>query len=200
LALDSVTPENPGDVARLVQAKRVGDALPVLLSRAGQSRLLRVELEGTPEYEDRLRLAFVGRPAPEIAGVTTFQGETSSLGEVRGHVVVVEFWASWCGPCRFVSPVLDQWYRSYRPRGAEVIGITVDPPAEGVEIARHTGMSYTLAHDPAGRTTRSYLASQVPMLVLIDKRGLVRDVVVGTAKKRLEALEQELVRLLEEPA
>jgi len=199
LSIDGLPVQGPTDVATAVQKRRVGAALPLTFLRAGASRLVRVDLEGMPEFEDRIRLAFVGRPAPEIAGVTTFQGETSALSEVRGQVVVLEFWASWCGPCRLVSPTLDRWHRLYKPQGAEVIGITVDAPAEGAEVARHTGMSYTLAHDPAGRATRTYLASQVPMLVLIDKHGVVRDVMVGASPTRLADVEKLLQALLEEP-
>ncbi|HSC88989.1 MAG TPA: redoxin domain-containing protein [Polyangiaceae bacterium] len=198
LSLDGRVPVAPVDVSTLVQERAPGSSLGVLVERAGAQRLLRVDLEGMPEFEDRVRLAFIGRQAPEIAGVTTFQGETSALADVRGRVVVVEFWASWCGPCRFVSPTLDRWYRDYRPRGAEVIGITVDSPSEGAEVAQRLGMSYTLAHDPSGRTTRSYLANQVPMIVLIDRRGVVRDVMVGSSKERLDAFERALVGLLGE--
>ena len=200
LTIDGAVLTDPGDVYSLVVQKRVGDSVPVVFMRNGSSKLVRVELEGTPEAEDRLRLTLVGRPAPEIAGVTTFQGATSALADARGQVVVLEFWASWCGPCRLVSPILDRWQRTYGPQGAEVIGITVDAPATGAEIARKTGMSYTLAHDPEGRATRQYFASQVPMLVLIDKRGLVRDVLIGVSSSRLLQLEKLLQELLAEPA
>lgn len=200
LSIDGAALHDPGDVFSHLVKKRIGDWVPISFLRQGAAKLLRVELEGTPDPEDRLRLTLVGQLAPEIAGVTTFQGETSALADARGQVVVLEFWASWCGPCRLVSPILDRWQRTYGPQGAEVIGITVDAPATGAQIARETGMSYTLAHDPEGKATRQYFASQVPLLVLIDKRGVVRDVLLGVSTPRLAQLEKLLQELLAEPA
>jgi peroxiredoxin len=159
--------------------------------------LLRAELEGSPQFEDRLRLELVNRAAPEIAGVATFQGEASSLGELRGQVVVLEFWASFCGVCRFLAPRLDEWHRTYQPQGAQVVGITVDPPALGMKVARRTGMTYTLASDTNASVTRAYLASQIPVVVIIDRQGVVRDVMVGYSERRLRQTEALVVSLLD---
>ena len=200
LMLDARAVMRPDDVAQIVQEKDPSARIAVAYERDGVARLARVDLEGTPDFEDRVRLAFVGTQAPEIAGVTTFQGETTALSDVRGKVVVLEFWASFCGVCRYLAPTLDRWHRTYRPQGAEVIGITVDTPSEGAEVAAELGMSYTLASDGSAKTTRTYLASQVPMLVLIDKKGRVREVMVGYSTPRVRELESLLVRLLEEPA
>lgn len=200
LMLDARAVMRPDDVAQIVQEKDPSARIAVAYERDGAARLVRVDLEGTPDFEDRVRLAFVGIEAPEIAGVTTFQGETAALSDVRGKVVVLEFWASFCGVCRYLAPTLDRWHRTYRPQGAEVIGITVDTPSEGAEVAAELGMSYTLASDGSAKTTRTYLASQVPMLVLIDKKGRVREVMVGYSTPRVRELESLLVRLLEEPA
>src|SRR5690606_36592751 len=110
---------SPVSVSDWVGAQDPGSSHPVTLLRAGKPRLLHVALEGRPEFEDQLRLQFVGRPAPEIAGVATFQGEASSLSELRGQVVILEFWASFCGVCRFLGPRLDRWHRVYQPQGAD---------------------------------------------------------------------------------
>jgi peroxiredoxin len=149
-----------------------------------------------PEFEDRLRLSLVNRLAPEIAGVATFQGEASSLRELRGQVVVLEFWASFCGVCRFLGPRLDQWHRTYSPQGAEVVGITVDPPGVGLEVAARTGMSYTLASDTESKVSRTYLASQIPVVVIIDRQGVVRDAMVGYSEGRLQETEALIKKLL----
>lgn len=192
LTLDGQPVSEPRDVVERVQEAGHGHTMAVAVLRDGTQRLLRVALTGKPQFEDQLRLAFVARPAPEIQGVVTFQGEASSLRELRGDVVVLEFWASWCGVCRYLAPILDEMYKDYRPLGLEVVGITDDPPELGSEVARRTGMSYTLASDTEGKAQRAYLASQIPVVFVIDRRGVVRDVMVGFSRERLTEV-QELV-------
>lgn len=186
----------PVEVSSWVTSQTSGTEHPLSVLRDNEVRLLRVVLEGRPEFEDRLRLQLVGKPAPEIAGVATFQGEASSLRELRGRVVVLEFWASFCGVCRFLGPRLDAWHRTYKPQGAEVVGITVDPPTLGRQVAARSGMSYTLASDPQAKVTEKYLASQIPVVFVIDRDGIVRDAMVGYSERRLAETEALIERLV----
>jgi|GEM_PF-357782 len=188
---------SPTDVATWVRGQDNGVEHPMAVLRGGETHLLRAKLEGLPDFEDRLRLAFVGKTAPEINGVITFQGEAASLKDLSGQVVVLEFWGSFCGVCRFLAPMLDDWSRRYGPQGLEVMGITTDNPKVGMEVARKTGMGYTLASDPDAKVTRAYMASQIPTLLILDRKGVVRDVTVGYHKDRLSearSLIEELLR------
>lgn len=192
--------ESPQELIDWVDGQQPGTSSPLLLLRAGHHRLGRVSLDGKPEFEDRLRLAFVGLRAPSISGVVTFRGEAASLDELRGRVVLLEFWASWCGVCRYLAPVLSRMQQSYRPRGFEVVGVTVDSPAEGEAAARRAGgMDYTLASDPEGRVTRQYLASQVPTVFVIDQTGVIVDVMVGVSRERIAELVELVENLFAEP-
>lgn len=188
----------PVDVADWVADEEAGTEHPVSVLRGDEQRLFRVVLEGRPEFEDRVRLELVGRRAPEITGVATFQGEVSSLKELRGRVVILEFWASFCGVCRYLAPRLDEWHRTYKPQGAEVVGVTVDPPHLGREVAQRTGMSYTLASDPDGKVTNTYMASQIPVVIVIDRDGIVRDAMVGYSESRLRETEALILRLIDQ--
>lgn len=199
MSLGELTATSPTNVSEWVRAQKPGDSQPISVLRGGKTHLVRVILEGMPEFEDRLRLAFVGKPAPEITGVVTFQGEAASLRELRGQVVVLEFWASFCGVCRFLAPVLDGWKRVYQPQGVEIIGITPDDPQRGLEVARQTGMTYTLASDPDAQVTRDYMASQIPTILILDRQNIVHDVIVGYSKVRLAEAEVLIERLLAEP-
>lgn len=198
LTLDDTPADSPVDVANWVRSQQSEETFPLTILRKGSPRLIRAKLEGMPQFEDRLRLALVNRQAPEIAGVATFQGDASSLRELRGQVVVLEFWASYCGVCRFLAPRLDAWHRAYNPQGAEVVGITVDTPEIGRRVAARTGMSYTLASDPDSRISRAYLASQIPAVVVIDRKGVVRDAMVGYSEGRLRETEQLIEKLLDD--
>lgn len=198
LQLGETPVTEPVEVADWVASRDAGTEHPVSVLRGDEQRLFRVVLEGRPEFEDRLRLELVGRPAPEIAGVATFQGDVSSLKELRGRVVVLEFWASFCGVCRYLAPRLDDWHRTYKPQGAEVVGITVDPPHLGREVAQRTGMSYTLASDPEAKVTNTYLASQIPVVIVIDRKGIVRDAMVGYSEHRIRETEALIERLIDQ--
>lgn len=196
LTLDDKPAHTPADVTAWVRSQKANETFPLTISRNGQTRLVRAELEGMPEFEDRLRLELVNRTAPEIAGVTTFQGDASSLRELRGRVVILEFWGSFCSVCRYLAPRLDEWHRTYKPQGASVVGITVDPPSLGRNTATRVGMSYVLASDVDARVTRAYMASQLPLLIIIDRNGIVRDAVVGYSAVRLRETELLIEALL----
>ena len=198
LSLGEAPANSPSEVAEWVRAQENGAEHPIAVLRAGKQHLFSAKLVGMPEFEDRLRLAFVGKRAPEITGIVTFQGESASLEELKGQVVVLEFWASFCGVCRFLAPVLDTWSRRYQPLGAEVIGITMDNPKLGLDVARRTGMTYTLSSDTGGEVTRSYFASQIPTLFVIDRSGIVRDAVVGYSKERLAETQSLIEELLQQ--
>lgn len=191
---------NPVGLSEAVRAHGLGDEVGVAVERGGQPRLLRLRLDGMPEFEDRVRLEFVGRQAPEITPVVAFQGEHASLRELRGKVVIVEFWASFCGTCRTLGPVLDGWHRSLGPAGLAVVGITMDPPDAGAEAASRSQMTYSLASDLHGEVTKRFRANQIPMLLIVDRGGIVRDVVVGYSSERLAETKALLGRLLEERA
>lgn len=197
--IDGQPTTSPQQLSETVKSQTVNDEVPVLFDRGGQMHLLRITLSAMPEFEDRLRLAFIGRPAPEIEGVMTFQGDAASLRDFRGDVLVLEFWASFCGVCRMMGPLLDRWDQRYRALGARVMGITVDPPDVATRVARQAQMQYTLASDPDSKITREYWASQIPTLFIIDREGVVQDVMVGYFEPRLEQIESLIERLLEQP-
>jgi len=188
----------PEAVSSVVRDQVAGSSTPLIIERDGRQHLVRIVFELMPEFEDRLRLAFIGRPAPEISGVVAFQGEVASLRSLKGQVVVLEFWASFCQACRLLGPTLDAWHRDYLSRGAQVVGITVDLPQVGLEVARRAQMGYPLGSDPDAEVTRSYMASQIPTLFIIDSQGIVRDAIVGYSEERLSGARALIERLLSE--
>jgi peroxiredoxin len=200
LSVDGKAVLSPPELTAAIRGYRLGDEVGLIVERAGIPKILRLKLDGMPEFEDRVRLEFVGRPAPEITPVVAFQGEHASLGELRGKVVIVEFWASFCGTCRYIGPLLDSWHRTLAPSGLAVVGITMDPPDSGAEAAARSQMTYSLASDLHGEVTKRFHANQIPMLLIVDRSGIVRDVVVGYSSERLAETKALVGELLEQRA
>lgn len=182
----------------IVRGSPSAAVLSLDVERRGARGVIEVPLEGAPASEDIARLELVGFSAPEISGVVTFQGSASSLRDLVGTVVLLEFWASYCAGCRALAPRLERLHVEYSGRGLTVVGLTVDPLKVGAEVARKLHMTYSLASDPDAAISNQYLAREIPMLVLIDRRGYVRDVTVGPGAPRMAELETEIGALLAE--
>lgn len=121
----------------------------------------------------------VGEPAPDFA-LRSLGGGTQRLSEHLGEVVVVNFWATWCGPCRQEMPLLDELYTKYRRAGLVLLGVSVDDdPERAAEMARTLQVSYPVLFDARKQVSTSYQLGAMPMTVLIDREGVVRYVSVG---------------------
>jgi peroxiredoxin len=140
---------------------------------------------------------FVGEPAPEFGLLDTVQGAlTPTLQALRGKVVVVEFWASWCQVCSFLVPTMNEWHARFGPLGAVVLGVTVDRVQVAADAAAKLDMRYPLASDPQGTATRAYQARAIPTVFVIYQKGTVRDVLVGFSEERLTQVESLIDELL----
>jgi len=116
----------------------------------------------------------VGQPAPSLV-VQELNGGTFDLVALRGKVVVINFWASWCPPCRAEMPMLDAFYRRYHERGVEMIGLSADDPHERGEMekaARTVGYPAAMLRDAK---SNGFDAPRVlPITYVIDAGGIVR--------------------------
>jgi peroxiredoxin len=113
-------------------------------------------------------------PAPEFRLASRAGGELSLSG-LRGQVVMINFWASWCGPCRQEFPALDEMYRKYKPMGFALVGINVE--SDKTDAERFLGMqsvSFPILFDPDNRVSGSYGVSAMPTTVLVDRKGHLR--------------------------
>jgi peroxiredoxin len=146
-----------------------------------------------------LRMDHVGSPAPAWEGLEPTSGFPASLAGLRGRVVVVDFWATWCGPCRELAPVLSGWQAHYAAEGLSVVGITTDPVDAAATFKERLDLRYPMASDPHAATTQSYGVSALPTLFVVDKRGVVRDVAVGADPEQEARMEALIRTLLAEP-
>jgi cytochrome c biogenesis protein CcmG, thiol:disulfide interchange protein DsbE len=132
------------------------------------------------------------RPAPEIDNATElFSASPVSLRQYRGKLVLLEFWASWCGPCWRSFPVLNQLQERYRDRGLVILAVSVDEDvADARDYAERKKPVFALLHDPAGKVADRYHVDAMPQAFLIDEQGLLLKSFIGfndSTEKQLAA-------------
>ncbi|HQW07678.1 MAG TPA: TlpA disulfide reductase family protein [Steroidobacteraceae bacterium] len=103
-------------------------------------------------------------------------GKQITLDQFRGQVVMINFWATWCGPCRKEMPLLESIYRKYKPMGFTMIGVNVEPDSKAAEdwLAKQQPVSFPVAFDTDSRVSKLYKVNGMPNSVIIDRKGNVR--------------------------
>lgn len=107
------------------------------------------------------------------------EGEEYSLKELEGKVVVLDFWATWCGPCLEMHPVLDKLYREYRDDGLVVLGINSENPDKIRQYVAKNGYAFKNLMDPGHEVTAKYQVGPIPSIFFINRRGKVSSHLVG---------------------
>jgi thiol-disulfide isomerase/thioredoxin len=187
------------DVVHAVSAYAAGDAVDVAFLRAGTEQSAHVTLTAYPSQDDMMRMDLVGMQAPAWRDVEAVSGAfPPSIAAVRGRVVLLDFWATWCAPCRVVMPKLGALQARYGAQGLSVLGVSTEEAEEVALFAQRMPLRYPVAVDKHAQTTRSYGVASLPTLVVIDKRGVVRDVSIGYEPMQDTRLESTVRALLAE--
>jgi thiol-disulfide isomerase/thioredoxin len=139
-----------------------------------------------------------GAPAPEVA-LTDDRGAVVRLADLQGHVVLIDFWASWCPPCKTAFPKLDALYRDLHPRGLDVLAINVDE-RRGDATAFLQGQPHMMPvlFDPSGQTPQAFAVRGMPSSVVVDRAGVIRFTHIGYTEKTVDLYRNEIERLLGE--
>ena len=113
-------------------------------------------------------------PAPDFT-LTDASGQSVTLSDLRGQVVMINFWASWCGPCREEMPLLEQIHQRYEPLGFTLLGVNVEEnSADGQAFLAERPVSFPVLYDPDNGISKLYDVVAMPSTVLIDRQGNVR--------------------------
>lgn len=134
----------------------------------------------------------------------TLDGQRLTLSDLRGHVTVVDFWATWCGPCAMEIPHLEAVYKEYKGKGVRMIGMSMDTDTakQVPRFVRIAHMTYTVAVDPRPNSIACdhYNAGLLPSLFIIDQKGVVRWCAAGYHDGMMDDVKNELNKLLAEKA
>ncbi|KGJ95014.1 TlpA family protein disulfide reductase [Colwellia psychrerythraea] len=116
----------------------------------------------------------LGKPAPDFT-LKSMAGTNLKLAEQRGKIIVINFWASWCGPCRKEMPVLQKFYNKYQDLGVSVWGINVEQENQaGRDFLADLNLSFPILFDASNTISATYQVEAMPTTIIVDRDGLVR--------------------------
>jgi thiol-disulfide isomerase/thioredoxin len=161
-----------------IHSKTVGDLVELRVGRNGKAFLQKMALSPRPEDMRAITQMLVGSPAPALDG-KYYSGDAGTLAQNKGKVVIVDFWATWCGPCRATMPALDALYRKYKDKGLEIIGVSSESLEELKAFQAAGKQAYPMFNDVSQLTTRQYQSYAYPTLVVIDRKGIIQRIEVG---------------------
>ena len=117
-----------------------------------------------------------GQTAPDFV-LKSATGENLRLSEYRGDVVMINFWATWCGPCRQEMPLLDELYDRYQRVGFNLLGVNIDDDSRrAMAMVNELGISFPVLFDEDKKVSKLYEVEAMPLTILLDREGTVRHV------------------------
>ncbi len=126
----------------------------------------------------------IGHPAPDFT-LVDLNGNEVTLSDFRGKTVFINFWATWCPPCRAEMPEIEAIYQKYKDKGVVVIGVDILEPEDVVrQFVEQGGYSWTFVLDATGAVSDDYKVTAIPISFFIDREGIIQAVNIGAMTKR----------------
>jgi len=197
LAADGADLTAPGELIKKIRAAGVGKVMTFKIEHAGTKSDVKITLAEHPGDEEVLRMHLVGTFASSWKGTKAARGELSDIKQLKGKVVLVDFWASWCGACRAMVPTLNELHEKFGAQGLKIVGLTEDTEEAALKVADRLTIKYAIGASASVDTLRAYSVSALPTLFLVDKKGVIRSASIGLQPS--ESLTAMTKKLLSEP-
>jgi cytochrome c biogenesis protein CcmG/thiol:disulfide interchange protein DsbE len=182
LRVGSTKAKSAEHLAIMVRGRRTGDTLPLTVLRDGSESTFDVKLEEMPSRTDVLASHLVGRDAPGFrANLIAPNGGETSLASFKGKPMVLEFWATWCGPCREMSSNLKRLKRKFGD-DLHVVALSAEDATTVMKYVRRHGASYVVGRDLGRSAHDNYFVVSFPTVVLIDSDGQVAAIGLGNGE------------------
>ena len=139
----------------------------------------------------------IGEPAPLFTLPTLKQAQPTALSAFAGKVVYVDFWASWCAPCRTSFPLLNKLHQELKAQGFEVVAVNLDEDKTKAEqFLAEFQVGFTVLRDETGEWADRYVVESMPTSFIVDRQGVVRHIHHGFTGTDIGELQQTISRLL----
>lgn len=165
---------------------------------ATRTRSLQAAAGPVTDVTSLMAAPLANRPAPDFT-LPVLDGTTITLSDLKGQVVLINIWATWCPPCRVEMPVIQATYEQYRDQGFTVLAVDLqEDPATVEAFMRRYGLTFPALLDRDGKVSAAYQAFALPSSFFVDRRGVIRAVYRGPMPRSV--LQGTVEQLLQEPA